>query len=68
VTCGRAWTPRAGADAHAEAAVARCLTGHAFRNFFALARDEFDALARPDWRPLTRLGAPRAGGLRRGCG
>jgi len=47
-------------DAHAEEAVVRCLTGHAFRNFFALARDEFDAMARPDWRPLARLGAPRA--------
>ena len=47
----------AGVDAHAEAAVARCLRGAAFRNFFALARDEFSAMARPDWRPLARLGA-----------
>ena len=47
----------AGVDAHAEAAVARCLRGAAFRNFFALARDEFAAMARPDWRPLALLGA-----------
>ncbi|KAK9821994.1 hypothetical protein WJX81_005374 [Elliptochloris bilobata] len=55
------WVARrvAGADAHAEAAVQRCLRGPAFRNFFALARDEFAAMARPDWRPLARLG-PRA--------
>ena len=47
----------AGVDAHAELAVQRCLRGAAFRNFFALARDEFAAMARPDWRPLARLGA-----------
>ena len=50
----------AGVDMHAEVAVARCLRGAAFRNFFALARDEFAAMVRPDWRPLARLGAPKS--------
>lgn len=46
----------AGVDAHAEVAVQRCLRGPAFRNFFALAHEEFAAMARTDWQPLARLG------------